>query len=58
MARACRLKDSTVAFANDPDSDRHGIPPRPRHLMNLNHYLAVAIRYLLSIVRAGQPALR
>ncbi len=35
-----------VAFGNDPDADRHGIVT-PSGLMNPNHYLAVAIRYLL-----------
>src|SRR5262249_7880949 len=43
------LKDQyRVAFANDPDSDRHGIVTRSSGLMNPNHYLAVAIRYLLA----------
>src|SRR5258705_59364 len=37
-----------VAFANDPDSDRHGIVTRSAGLMNPNHYLAVAIRYLVT----------
>ena len=36
------------AFANDPDSDRHGIVMPAVGLMNPNHYLAVAIRYLLT----------
>ena len=36
-----------MAFANDPDSDRHGIVTRTAGLVNPNHYLAVAIRYLL-----------
>jgi phosphoglucomutase len=36
-----------VAFANDPDADRHGIVT-PTGLMNPNHYLAVAIEYLLT----------
>jgi phosphoglucomutase len=49
MARLIGLKDQfDVAFANDPDSDRHGIVTRSAGLMNPNHYLAVAIRYLLS----------
>lgn len=49
MARLIGLKDRyRVAFANDPDSDRHGIVTRTTGLMNPNHYLAVAIRYLLS----------
>src|SRR5262249_40845655 len=36
------------AFANDPDSDRHGIVTPVAGLMNPNHFLAVAIRYLLT----------
>ena len=36
-----------VAFGNDPDADRHGIVTPSAGLMNPNHYLAVAIRYLL-----------
>ncbi|MBV9609588.1 MAG: alpha-D-glucose phosphate-specific phosphoglucomutase [Acidobacteria bacterium] len=48
MARLIGLKDQfQVAFANDPDSDRHGIVTRTG-LMNPNHYLAVAIQYLLT----------
>ena len=48
MARLVGLKDSyRVAFANDPDADRHGIVTPSTGLMNPNHYLAVAIRYLL-----------
>ena len=37
-----------LAFGNDPDSDRHGIVTPSAGLMNSNHYLAVAIQYLLS----------
>ena len=49
MARLIGLKDQfRVAFANDPDSDRHGIVTAAAGLMNPNHYLAVAIRYLLT----------
>src|SRR5579871_2916134 len=48
MANLVRLKDQyRVAFGNDPDSDRHGIVTPSAGLMNPNHYLAVAIRYLL-----------
>jgi len=48
MARLVGLKDKyRVAFANDPDSDRHGIVTPSAGLMNPNHYLAVAIGYLL-----------
>ena len=56
MARLVGLKDQyRLAFANDPDSDRHGIVTPAAGLMNPNHYLAVAIRYLLTH-RAHWPA--
>jgi phosphoglucomutase len=49
MARLVGLKDQyRVAFGNDPDADRHGIVTPSSGLMNPNHYLAVAIRYLLT----------
>ncbi|HKD38682.1 MAG TPA: phosphoglucomutase (alpha-D-glucose-1,6-bisphosphate-dependent) [Myxococcaceae bacterium] len=49
MARLVQLKDQfRVAFGNDVDADRHGIVTRSAGLMNPNHYLAVAIRYLLA----------
>jgi phosphoglucomutase len=49
MAGLVRLKDQyRVAFGNDPDSDRHGIVTPSAGLMNPNHFLAVAIRYLLT----------
>ena len=49
MARLVGLKDQyQVAFANDTDADRHGIVTPMAGLMNPNHYLAVAIRYLLT----------
>jgi phosphoglucomutase len=49
MARLVGLKDQyQVAFGNDTDADRHGIVTPAAGLMNPNHYLAVAIRYLLT----------
>jgi len=46
MAGLLALRDKfDLAFANDPDYDRHGIVT-PAGLMNPNHYLAVAIQYL------------
>jgi phosphoglucomutase len=49
MARLVGLKDKyQAAFANDPDSDRHGIVTPSAGLMNPNQYLAVAIGYLLT----------
>src|SRR5262245_35824737 len=49
MARLVDLKNQyDVAFANDPDSARPGIVTPSSGLMNPNHYLAIAIRYLLS----------
>lgn len=41
------LKDRfDIAFACDPDHDRHGIVTRSKGLLQPNHYLAVAIHYL------------
>ncbi len=49
MARLVGLKERfRVAFANDPDADRHGIVTASAGLLNPNHVLAVSIRYLLS----------
>ncbi|MBB2924507.1 phosphoglucomutase (alpha-D-glucose-1,6-bisphosphate-dependent) [Cellulomonas cellasea] len=42
-----------VATGNDADADRHGIVTPDAGLMNPNHYLAVAIRYLYSGARPG-----
>lgn len=48
MAGLVSLKDQfDIAWGNDPDSDRHGIVTPSSGLLNPNHYLAVAIRYLI-----------
>ncbi len=47
MAGLIGLKDKfDIAFGNDPDYDRHGIVTKSTGLLNPNHYLAVAVRYL------------
>ena len=43
-----RQHDFTIATGNDTDADRHGIITADAGLMNPNHYLAVAISYLLA----------
>lgn len=49
MAGLIKLKDDfDIAWGNDPDADRHGIVTRSVGLLNPNHYLAVAIQYLLT----------
>ncbi|MGH7835994.1 MAG: phosphoglucomutase (alpha-D-glucose-1,6-bisphosphate-dependent) [Candidatus Binatia bacterium] len=49
MAGLVQLKDRfQVAIGNDADADRHGIVTPSLGLMNPNHYLAVAIHYLLT----------
>ncbi|MFN0102087.1 MAG: phosphoglucomutase (alpha-D-glucose-1,6-bisphosphate-dependent) [Bryobacteraceae bacterium] len=48
MASLVSLKDRfDVAFATDPDADRHGVVVPSAGLLNPNHYLVVAIDYLL-----------
>ncbi len=55
MKSLVNLKDTyQIAFGNDPDADRHGIVTPSIGLLNPNHYLAVAIDYLLAN-RAGWP---
>jgi phosphoglucomutase len=47
MRNLTDLKDRfDIAFACDPDHDRHGIVTRSAGLLPANHYLAVAINYL------------
>src|SRR5579864_8904844 len=57
MAGLVGLKDKfQLAFGNDTDADRHGIVTPSAGLMNPNHYLAVAIRYLLTHRPQWSPA--
>jgi len=52
MRRLIGLKDRfDVAFACDPDHDRHGIVTRSSGLLPSNHYLAACVHYLFS----GRP---
>lgn len=47
MAKLRALADRfDVAFANDPDADRHGIVTAGAGLLNPNHHLAACIAYL------------
>ena len=49
MQRLIGLRERfDVAWACDTDHDRHGIVARTSGLLNPNHYLAVAIAYLLA----------
>src|SRR6266511_584418 len=43
-----RQHEFTIATGNDTDADRHGIITTDAGLLNPNHYLAVAISYLLA----------
>jgi phosphoglucomutase len=58
MASLVSLKEKyDLAFANDPDFDRHGIVT-PTGLMNPNHYLSVAIWYLFQNRPTWSPTLK
>ncbi len=47
MKRLIGMKDRfDLAFACDPDSDRHGVVTRSAGLLPPNHYLSVAVWYL------------
>lgn len=48
MQRLIAMKDDyDISFACDTDHDRHGIVTKSTGLMNPNHYLSVAVDYLL-----------
>jgi phosphoglucomutase len=48
MQRLIAMKDDyDISFACDTDHDRHGIVTKSAGLMNPNHYLSVAVSYLL-----------
>jgi phosphoglucomutase len=56
MASLIEHKDEYhIATGNDADADRHGIVTPEAGLMNPNHFLAVAIRYLFGGARPGWP---
>ena len=49
MHRLIGLKDKfDIAFASDPDHDRHGIVTKGSGLLPPNHYLSVCVHYLFS----------
>jgi phosphoglucomutase len=49
MASLVNLKDQyQIAMGNDADADRHGIVTPGVGLMNPNHYLSVAVDYLIA----------
>jgi len=50
-----RRSEYDIATGNDADADRHGIMTPDAGLMNPNHYLAVAIRYLYGGGRPDWP---
>ncbi len=59
MASLIARKDEyAIATGNDADSDRHGIVTPDGGLMNPNHYLAVAIKYLYGGGRPDWPGER
>ncbi|OFZ54529.1 MAG: phosphoglucomutase, alpha-D-glucose phosphate-specific [Bdellovibrionales bacterium RIFOXYC1_FULL_54_43] len=57
MAGLIQLKDRfSIAFGNDPDTDRHGIVTKSSGLLNPNHYLSVAIWYLFQNRPGWKPS--
>jgi phosphoglucomutase len=56
MARLTEMRDRfDVAFANDPDADRHGIVTPAAGLLNPNHHLAACVAYLFGGNRDWGP---
>jgi phosphoglucomutase len=56
MARLRDIADRfDVAFANDPDADRHGIVTPSAGLLNPNHHLAACVAYLFGGHRDWAP---
>ena len=56
MARLTEMRDRfDVAFANDPDADRHGVVTPSAGLLNPNHHLAACIAYLFGAGRDWGP---
>ncbi|WP_256255992.1 hypothetical protein [Nocardia seriolae] len=57
MASLVAIRDDyDISTGNDADADRHGIVTPDAGLMNPNHYLAVAIEYMIAN-RMGWDAL-
>jgi phosphoglucomutase len=56
MARLTDLRERfDVAFANDPDADRHGVVTPGVGLLNPNHHLAACVAYLFGGGREWSP---
>jgi phosphoglucomutase len=56
MARLTELRDRfDIAFANDPDADRHGVVTPSVGLLNPNHYLAACVAFLFGGNRDWPP---